>query len=287
MWSSTSTISLVRTSRAARVCAAIFLPTAIGHAAQASSSARERIAGQSESPYELAGAFHCVSVGLFYHAGFEQPNCARRHTGSVARPPRLQRMGQSPSCRRSRRLSPEDLTRDFQTADRSVLGTLAHIYASDRVWLSRVAGTPFPGFTTDADRTLAVLQNDWPALHDRWREWAAALTGESAASILDYQDLKGNPWRQSVWQIVLHVVNHATHHRGQVSGFPAVDGTHAASGGSHRVLPAVGRPGATCAKPGLHNHHFADAILVPLPPSRNASATLGQRPAVRHHRRKP
>jgi uncharacterized damage-inducible protein DinB len=45
------------------------------------------------------------------------------------------------------------------------------------------------------------------------------LTRESAASILEYQDLKGNPWRQSVWQIVLHVVNHATHHRGQVSGF--------------------------------------------------------------------
>ena len=72
-------------------------------------------------------------------------------------------------------LSPEDLTRDFQTADRSVLGTLAHIYAADRVWFSRVAGTPFPGFITDADRTLAVLQNDWPALHDRWREWADTL----------------------------------------------------------------------------------------------------------------
>jgi uncharacterized damage-inducible protein DinB len=128
-------------------------------------------------------------------------------------------------------LTAEELARDFATADRNVLGTLAHVYAADRVWLSRLAGTPFPGFIGDGDRTLEALQNDWPALHGRWREWAAALTEESADSVLDYRDLKGNAWRQPVWQIVLHVVNHATHHRGQVSGFlrsmghtpPAVD----------------------------------------------------------------
>jgi uncharacterized damage-inducible protein DinB len=31
--------------------------------------------------------------------------------------------------------------------------------------------------------------------------------------------MRGRTWTQPIWQLVLHVVNHGTHHRGQVSGF--------------------------------------------------------------------
>jgi uncharacterized damage-inducible protein DinB len=116
------------------------------------------------------------------------------------------------------KLSPEELARDFGTSDRSVLGTLAHTFGADRVWLARVAGGPQVGLS-DADRELAAILREWPAVLDGWREWARGLTDEGVLTVLDYKDLKGNPWRQSLWQIVLHVVNHGTHHRGQVSGF--------------------------------------------------------------------
>jgi uncharacterized damage-inducible protein DinB len=116
------------------------------------------------------------------------------------------------------RLSPEELTRDFGTSDRSVLGTLAHVFGADRVWLLRVTGRPQQGLSC-ADRELPAIQRDWPAVYDGWREWSQTLTDESLLTVLDYTDLRGNPWRQSLWQIVLHVVNHGTHHRGQVSGF--------------------------------------------------------------------
>ena len=116
-------------------------------------------------------------------------------------------------------LSPSELTRDFQTADHSVLGTLVHIYAADRVWLGRIHGHPPQKFLDpEVDLHLSVLQTDWPAILARWKDWATGLTDASAQSQLAFTDLKGNRHQQPLWQIVLHVVNHGTHHRGQVSG---------------------------------------------------------------------
>jgi uncharacterized damage-inducible protein DinB len=116
-------------------------------------------------------------------------------------------------------LTPEELTRDFQTADRSILGTLAHIFAGDRIWLARFAAVPIPEFITDADRDLAALQRDWPALLEQWKLWVLGLTDEQVMAPLSYTDLRGRHWTQPLWQLALHVVNHGTHHRGQVSGF--------------------------------------------------------------------
>lgn len=116
-------------------------------------------------------------------------------------------------------LTPEQLTRDFQTADKSVLGTLVHTFGGDRLWFERIAGRAPGTVATDADYQLAVLQTEWPQVHERWQHWAATLTDEAAGENLAYNDLRGQPWRQPVWEVVLHVVNHATHHRGQVSGF--------------------------------------------------------------------
>lgn len=114
------------------------------------------------------------------------------------------------------KLAPDELVRDFRSADKSVLGTLAHVYAADRVWFGRILGSPPARFLDpDADVQMHVLTRDWPVLLARWQSWADEL--QDAGTVLAYQDLQGRAQATPLWQIVLHVVNHATHHRGQVS----------------------------------------------------------------------
>jgi uncharacterized damage-inducible protein DinB len=98
-----------------------------------------------------------------------------------------------------------------------VLGAITHVSRADQAWLARITSNPNPQFP--AEPSLAALQIEWPALHERWKEWALGLTDQAALAEIVYQDLKGRTWKQPLWQLVLHNVNHGTHHRGQVSGF--------------------------------------------------------------------
>jgi uncharacterized damage-inducible protein DinB len=116
-------------------------------------------------------------------------------------------------------LPPGELAHDFGTADKTVLGTLLHIYGADWAWIERLDGRSPTSRPYAADATLATLQTEWPRIWTRWRDYAAALTPDSADAEIAYTTFKGDAFRSPAWQIVLHVVTHATHHRGQAVGF--------------------------------------------------------------------
>jgi hypothetical protein len=59
-------------------------------------------------------------------------------------------------------LTGEEPTRDFGTADKSVLGTLVHVFAADRLWLARLKGEPANTSLTEADYQPTILQTTGP-----------------------------------------------------------------------------------------------------------------------------
>ena len=92
------------------------------------------------------------------------------------------------------KLSEEELTRDFKTADKTVLDTLVHIYAADRIWLTRVLGEPRATFIDPQDRDLTLLQTEWPALHQRWKLWLRDFNDDDVLRVIDFKDIKGRAY---------------------------------------------------------------------------------------------
>ena len=113
------------------------------------------------------------------------------------------------------KLSPEELQREMGVSHGSILKTLGHIHFADRIWFSRVVD---PAIEVHRSSDLPLLESDWPAIQRRWEEWADALTDADVTRPVSYKSMFGGTAETPVWQIVLHVVNHATLHRGQVVG---------------------------------------------------------------------
>jgi uncharacterized damage-inducible protein DinB len=115
-------------------------------------------------------------------------------------------------------LSAEDLHRDLGNSYRSLFDTLVHIYQADAIWFDRLMGLPTDRLATYEPRPdLAGLSEQWQALHGRYLAWAESLAPADWDRIVPHRNLKGEAARQAVWRIVLHVVNHASYHRGQVT----------------------------------------------------------------------
>jgi uncharacterized damage-inducible protein DinB len=115
-------------------------------------------------------------------------------------------------------LDAERYTRDLGNSFPSVHDTLVHLYSAEWVWLSRWQGesptTPIP---SSRYPDLESLLTDWRPLEARLRQHVHDLDDERIAHAIDYRLMNGQPGRTPFWQMLQHLVNHGTYHRGQVT----------------------------------------------------------------------
>jgi uncharacterized damage-inducible protein DinB len=114
---------------------------------------------------------------------------------------------------------------------KTILGTLSHILLSDIVWLGRlvsrdenlaatVGALPVVDPPEVIDRTwrdLAVFRAARQVADDCYAKLIRALPEDRLTEIIHYKNLKGEAQAKPWWIILLHLFNHATHHRGQVA----------------------------------------------------------------------
>lgn len=116
-----------------------------------------------------------------------------------------------------RGVRPEDLTREAGVSFGSLLGTLVHTLSAQRRWLARFAGqAELPHLDRAAFPDLISWIVAWEESAAGVEAFLASLTDEQLELPLTWSLADGERVSLPLWQAVLHLVNHASYHRGQV-----------------------------------------------------------------------
>jgi len=123
------------------------------------------------------------------------------------------------------KLTAEQFTRDLGGSFRSVRDTLVHIVGGEWGWLTYWRQpSPSPAFLSDLwDRhdtlfkpdafpDVATVQLKWAQIEKELAEFVDNVTNESLEKMLPFQTIE-----VSLAQLMQHLANHSSYHRGQIA----------------------------------------------------------------------
>ena len=109
------------------------------------------------------------------------------------------------------------LERDLGVSHRSLWATLQHIVWGEWRWLGRWRERPATGLSPLDCSDLAALQTRWAEITRDQQEFLRQLTPTDLERIIGYENPPGTRWEYSLRDMLQHLVNHSTYHRGQVA----------------------------------------------------------------------
>ena len=114
-------------------------------------------------------------------------------------------------------LPEEEQKQEVPSSFKSLFNTVLHMWDAESIWWQRmklqerilVPGQNFSGNMKDI--VTGLLQQS-----SQWEQWISNASELSLDHVFQYQNSKKEQFKQPVYQMLLHVFNHGTYHRGQL-----------------------------------------------------------------------
>lgn len=130
-----------------------------------------------------------------------------------------------------KKLTPHQIIENRKAFFGSVLGTLNHLLVADIIWLKRismalnsysaleaVAEIPMPAsLDTILYADLNTLWSQRERLDWLFLSFTQAVTEEDLLQPINYKNMKGLEFNRKPFNLLMHIFNHQTHHRGQIT----------------------------------------------------------------------
>jgi uncharacterized damage-inducible protein DinB len=116
-------------------------------------------------------------------------------------------------------LSTGEATASRATGFGNMVNTLNHSHVVDLIWQAHLEGRPH-GFTariTDTEPGLEALRQAQAQIDSWYIRYADRLTDEAHNEVVHFTFVDGGPGAMTRGDMLLHIVNHKTYHRGVVA----------------------------------------------------------------------
>jgi uncharacterized damage-inducible protein DinB len=99
--------------------------------------------------------------------------------------------------------------------DEKILTILGHLVSANFIWLNRIKGLPKSEFKLWGDYSLSQLKQMVEDADAQWMDFINST--DDFNRLLKYNNYVGDYFESNVEQIMIHLVNHGSYHRGQVA----------------------------------------------------------------------
>lgn len=116
-------------------------------------------------------------------------------------------------------LPPEELNRMRATTFDTILRTLNHVWVVDDLFKCHLtgAGHEYTSRNTAIDPTISELLEKQASMDQWYRRFASDLSPEDLDRMVEFTFVGGGGGKMTVAEILAHLVDHGTYHRGYVS----------------------------------------------------------------------
>lgn len=116
----------------------------------------------------------------------------------------------------AQQLTPEQAHSEIVSSFNSVHKTIHHMMNAEYIWWNRMRLTEVPFLPYEADVEMSQMVRNWLAYSLQWKEWTDKASLNALEHEFMYQNTKREQFKQPVYQVMLHLFNHQTYHRGQL-----------------------------------------------------------------------